>query len=84
MRLFEKKFQTQKSEGDGGFEIFHPIFTEDFKMDFFKEYGYTQEEILSNLSDAINLIDKTDDPDGVADKLADTIVILKREWSIED
>lgn len=53
-------------------------------MDFFKEYGYTQEEILSNLSDAINLIDKTDDPDGIADKLADTIVILKREWSKEN
>ena len=53
-------------------------------MDFFKEYGYTQEEILSTISDAINIIDRTDDPDGTSDKLADIIVILKREWNKED
>lgn len=64
--------------------MLHPIFTEDFKMDFFKEYGYTQEEILSTISDAINIIDRTDDPDGTSDKLADIIVILKREWNKED
>lgn len=46
-------------------------------MDMFKEYGITKEELLSTLSDAINVIDKTEDNDGLADRLFEVLEVVK-------
>lgn len=56
-------------------------------MDFFKEYGMTQEEIINTLSDAINCIDSLSDSSdypGLSDRLMDSINVLKRSWNMED
>ena len=45
-------------------------------MDMFKEYGITKEELLSTLSEAINVIDKTEDPDGLADRLYEALAVV--------
>ncbi len=51
---------------------------------FIDIYGMSREEILSRLSDAINVIDKTDNNDGLGDDLMMIIGILRKEWNIEE
>lgn len=53
-------------------------------MDFFREYGITQEEIINTMSDAINLLDTLEDTDGTADRLTEAIAVLKQHWNMED
>lgn len=51
---------------------------------FIDIYGMSREEILGRLSDAINVVDKTDNNDGLSDDLMMIIGILKQEWNIEE
>ena len=50
---------------------------------FFRDYGYTQEEVLRILSDAMNICDKTENGE-TAEQLGDVLSILKIEWNLDD
>ena len=47
--------------------------------DIFREYGFTKEELLNSLSDAINFIDRhaDEETDGLGDRLFDVINAIK-------
>ena len=49
-------------------------------MDYFKEYGKTKQEIISDLSDAIRRIDEP----YLIERLEEDIEILERAWDIAE
>ena len=49
----------------------------------FRDYGTTADEVLSVISDAINICDRANET-ATADRLADIITILKNEWNINE
>ena len=59
-------------------------------MDLFKEYGKTAEEILNDISEAINLNDaviydrEIEKPYGLGDRLFDDIQILRKVFEMEE
>lgn len=47
-------------------------------MDMFKEYGITKDELLSTISDAINLADRyNEENDGLSDRLMEALAVIK-------
>lgn len=49
----------------------------------FRDYGTTADEVLSVLSDAINICDRADEME-TSERLADIITLLKIEWNINE
>jgi hypothetical protein len=53
---------------------------------FFRDYGTTPAEILTAISDAINFIDRSAEPDteATADRLTESAAVLRQIFEIED